>query len=183
MASEGLPSRSADLVEQAIHQLADLNDKTGDKKLDMFITKQYQVLLDLKDAHSDLEQLSLPIKQSRSLLDALSKDVILSVADYLDPISALCFALCNHELHESMGENFCRTLRDGDAAERRELVTLLVRDRPHVYLCKRMGCSKLHHYKTVTWPNGTQLLKRSHEMELGYTPTVTSIPAYVQSMN
>jgi hypothetical protein len=39
MASEGLPSQPADLVEQAIRNLADLNDRTMDRKFDTLITQ------------------------------------------------------------------------------------------------------------------------------------------------
>lgn len=79
-----------------------------------------------------------------SLFECLPVELILEVAAWLPPSSATLLSLCNHKLHEMLGQRSLRDLNRSSPSrsEQALLLQALDRDLPQTLYC--FSCNKLH---------------------------------------
>ncbi|CAG8393582.1 unnamed protein product [Penicillium salamii] len=92
------------------------------------------------------------IPPAPNLLAVLPDELILSIADFIQPNDVLCFSLCDHRIFSLLRER--QAPRLGRSATL-ELLQRLERDLPHHFVCYR--CITLHHcyrasdLNTMSW--------------------------------
>ena len=74
----------------------------------------------------------------------LPQELLDNVVDFLDTADAACLSMCNKSLYQRLGTNRWQLLRlgHGHDEQRKQLLTHIARDNPHIFYCHI--CSYLH---------------------------------------